>query len=105
MIRIYENSGYKAIYFNTEWQPLPFRKGYPLYDQPIPKPNNLDEMMSLAKILAENLPFVRVDMYIINNKIYVGELTFYPSAGFSKFDPPEWDDILGSYFDISMFYP
>lgn len=105
MVRIYENSVYKAIYFNTEWQPLPFRKAYPLYDQPIPKPNNFEEMMSFAKMLAENLPFVRVDMYIINNKIYVGELTFYPSAGFSKFNPPEWDEILGSYFDISMFYP
>jgi hypothetical protein len=59
-------------------------------------------MMLLAEKLSKNLPFLRVDFYEINNKIYFGELTFYPASGFSKFEPDEWDEKLGNLIDLNL---
>lgn len=45
------------------------------------KPNNWEQLKAIAKKLAAGWKYIRVDLYTTNNKIYVGELTFYPLAG------------------------
>ncbi len=59
------------------------------------KPQNFDKMIELADILCKPFPFVRVDFYDINGKIYFGELTFYSGGGFSHISPIKWDKKLG----------
>ncbi|MGF3213658.1 ATP-grasp fold amidoligase family protein [Facklamia sp. P12945] len=62
------------------------------------KPSHLNQMVKIASILAKDFPFVRVDLYSVNKKIYFGELTFYPWTGYVQFDPDEFDFILGEKF-------
>lgn len=50
----------------------------------LPRPENLDEMLSIASKLSRNIPTVRVDLYNINGKVYFGELTFFPDSGFDS---------------------
>lgn len=59
------------------------------------KPDNYEEMLSLARLLSENFPFVRVDFYNLNGQIYFGEMTFFPAGGFGTFTPEEWNYKLG----------
>ena len=59
-------------------------------------------MLALAKQLSEGIPFLRVDFYIIEHKVYFSELTFYPASGFEKFVPEKWDDILGSWLELPL---
>lgn len=59
------------------------------------KPAKFDEMISIATKLSKNIPFVRIDLYYINDKVYFGEMTFFPSSGFGKFTPEKWDEKLG----------
>lgn len=66
--------------------------------QPIPQ--NYEQMISIAEKLSINIPFVRVDLYNVNGKIYFGEITFFPASGFGKFDPPEWNRKLGELIVI-----
>ena len=47
---------------------------------------------------------VRVDFISCNNRIYVGELTFFETSGFIKFNPNCWDRILGSYIKLPTFH-
>ena len=55
-------------------------------DYPVPKgmkyeqPRNFDKMVQYASKLSEDFKFVRVDFYEINNKVYLGELTFTPGV-------------------------
>ena len=63
------------------------------------KPKNFDEMIEVAKKLSEDFPYVRVDLYNLNGKIYFGELTFTHSAGFGKFHPKEMDKVWGQYWE------
>jgi hypothetical protein len=61
-----------------------------------PRPQALGEMIRIAETLGEGFPFVRVDLYDIGGRPYVGELTFTPSSGFHTLDPDEADFHLGS---------
>ncbi|MFC1784120.1 ATP-grasp fold amidoligase family protein [Candidatus Neomarinimicrobiota bacterium] len=62
----------------------------------VKKPYMLNKMKSLAEALAQDFKYVRVDLYNIDSKIYFGELTFSPAAGFQQFIPEKWDRILGN---------
>ena len=96
------NNAFKEFY-DTKWNKLPFgRKENEINQSIAEQPKNLEKMLELSKILAKNIPFVRVDFYEINNKIYFGELTFYPASGFEKFYPEEWDYKLGSWLSLPI---
>ena len=66
----------------------------------IRKPAQLEEMISMAEKLSAEIPYLRVDFYIINAKIYVGEMTFYHECGTEKVSPPEFDYKLGDLIRI-----
>ena len=40
------------------------------------------------------------DFYEINNKVYFGELTFFPASGLEGFTPAEWDKTLGGWIEL-----
>lgn len=67
---------------------------------PIPKPANFDKMLEIAAVLSKNIPHVRVDFYEVNGKLYVGELTFYTSAGFANFYPDKYNYIFGDMIKL-----
>ena len=58
-------------------------------------PENLNTMIEYAEKLSRGIPFLRVDFYNVNGKIYFGELTFYPASGFGKFTSEEGNLALG----------
>ncbi|MBR3255373.1 MAG: glycosyl transferase [Clostridia bacterium] len=88
-------------FYDTNWNLLPFtRKSHNNSLKIIERPHNLEEMINIAENLAKNIPFIRVDLYEVNNKVFFGELTFYPSSGFEGFNPDEWDKILGDMLEL-----
>ena len=60
-------------------------------------------MRRIAKTLSVDFPFIRVDLYNIEEKIYFGELTFSPANGTDKYLPDKWDKILGEKYDLTLF--
>jgi len=88
--------------FSADWQELPFRLGEtlpPSIDTGITRaPAELAEMLDVARGLAQPFGYCRVDMYVFEGRIYVGEITFTPGAGAFKLYPAEWDLKLGALF-------
>lgn len=76
------------------------RKDYKPFATLPKKPVNFEKMKELARILSKEIPFLRVDFYEINQKIYFSELTFYPGGGFIPFDPDEYDKVLGKMLEL-----
>ena len=66
----------------------------------VAKPKCLEKMIELTKILAKDIPQVRIDWYVINDKLYFGEITFFDGSGFDKFDDPKDDERLGDWIKI-----
>ena len=92
-----ENHETARISFVTlDWEQAPFKRlDFESFLKLPEKPKKLDEMLKLAKVLSEGIPFLRVDFYEINGKIYFGELTFFPGSGTVKLEPEEWDYKFG----------
>lgn len=93
----FSDKGLHVTFFDRDWNKMPFERKYPSKSESIAKPKNYNLMIELAEKLSQNIPFVRVDFYEVNGKVYFGELTFYPGAGLEEFRPKEWDLRLGEY--------
>lgn len=89
--------GHCQNFYDMQWQSLGVHCTYPEGEQQ-PCPRNFMEMKQVAMQLSADFPFVRVDLYNVNGKVYFGELTFYPSSGYGKFHPDEFDGRLGELF-------
>lgn len=85
----------KKTFLDINWNILPIRRPKCKINEKIEKPENFDEMIKIASKLAEPFPFVRVDFYYLKNKIYIGELTFYPGGGVEPFASKKQDYELG----------
>ena len=72
----------------------------PPLPSPITRPSQFDKMLEYAFNLSEGFPFVRVDLLYTNNRIYFGEMTFYPLAGLTKINPESFDFFLGSFLQL-----
>lgn len=64
-------------------------------EQPPLDREDYERMIKIARDLAEPFQFVRVDFYLVDGKIYVGELTFFDNGGKCCFDPIEFDRVFG----------
>ncbi|HEM5093828.1 TPA: hypothetical protein U1238_001403 [Streptococcus suis] len=94
-------------HFDRGWNLLRYQ--YVDSDKPInyriSKPDLMDEMFRIAELLAKPFPYVRVDLYCENNRIYFGELTFYPQSGFDTDYTEETDLYLGTKININSEKP
>jgi len=89
--------------YDENWNLMPFeRLNHPQSGNLIKKPENYDLMVKMAEKLSENIPFLRIDFYNINGKLYVGELTFYPANGMEGFKPETFDEIMGSWLNLPL---
>jgi len=59
------------------------------------RPESLDRMIEIAEALAEDWPFVRIDLYDVGGQPLFGEYTFYPASGFHDLWPRGTDRALG----------
>ena len=85
--------------YDPEWNLLDLKFKYPNRND-VRKPHNLSDLLKISSLLSYPFKFVRVDLYSVGGKIYVGELTFFPDGGFKYFSNEEYDHHLGSYIDI-----
>ena len=100
----FSRTGTKMDFYDCDWNLFPFTRHYPNSKNGIPRPSNLELMISLSEKIAHYIgnPFIRVDFYDVNQKVYFGETTFYPGGGFSEFSPEKWDYIIGSWIDLNQ---
>ena len=79
------NSEKKGVFMSPKWEFIStVNNRHNRYEKPdkIPeKPKTLEQMLEIAKNLSKPFPFVRVDLYEVNNKVVFGELTFTPGSG------------------------
>ena len=72
--------------YDRQWQKSGIEIDYPTHDK----------LVEIAEKMSAGIPFVRVDCYIINHHVYVGEMTFFPWGGFMKLKDETWNRALGN---------
>ena len=92
---------HKRCFYSLDWIKQDFtQQAFDTYEQEIPKPIILDELIKSANILSSEFPNVRVDFYILNNRIYFGELTFSDGNGLNLFIPQSYDYKFGELLEL-----
>lgn len=91
-------------FYDLNWNYVPFTTLYPTNpDYQVPCPPCLIDMIESAERLtkaAGTPPFLRIDLYVIGEKIYFGEITFHHGGGLEPFVPANYDEKLGNLMTL-----
>lgn len=90
----------KHKYYDKNWKELPYATKDIYTNEKVERPMCLNELNSIAEILARPFPFVRVDLYEVNGKVYFGELTFSPMGGLIGVQTNQAQRVLGEMINI-----
>ncbi len=85
----------QSVFLSRNGKRLAINHKYPSPAHEVEKPKRFDEMFEIARVLSEDFSFVRVDMYQVQGRLVVGELTNWPSNGIIRFEPEETMELLG----------
>ena len=92
-------------YYDINWNLTDIETGLQGYyrrpDIIFEKPKNLELMLEYSKKLSEDFVFVRVDLYNIDGKIYLGEMTFCPSNNIFGLKNYQQSIELGKLIDVN----
>jgi hypothetical protein len=96
---------HKSDLLDIEWNRLDYVSvtTFGSSDLIVERPKNLDALLSIARKLSQSFPFVRVDLYSVNNKIYFGELTFTPGSGLVDLHPASGDIEMGKLIELAAY--
>lgn len=68
----------------------------------IKRPGMYEKMRKIAHELARPFPHVRVDFFVVGEKFYIGELTFFNGAGFDLITPHTYNKQMGSWIVLPI---
>jgi len=91
-------------FYRPDWEHVPMSGGPPWAPTPQLPPDRLAEMIDLAERLSAQTDFVRVDLYVLPDRIVVGELTSYPAGGHSPFIPESFNAEFGTLWTVPKRY-
>lgn len=76
---------------SPQWEKLDIVKEYQSKTPAPPVPEKLEEMLEVARKLSADFDYIRVDFYLCDGEIYVGELTSFYFAGTLLITPLSYD--------------
>ena len=92
---IYEN------FYDMNFCPIMIDHGHPRHIPEFERPTQFYLMKELAEKLSCGIPFVRVDFFQVEGKVYFGEFTFYDWGGMRPFGG-DWDVLLGKLIELPV---
>ena len=91
----------KRNIYDPQWNPLSFTwaKFYKdhagMRGDEVEAPATLEQMYAISRKVAALYPYVRVDFYDVDGKLYIGEITQCQGGGYDQFLPFKWDEYWG----------
>lgn len=97
-IHVVYQKPHELAHYDTDWHRLSIEHGYPDMHCDVPRPACLKEMLDISRKLSKEFSYIRVDFYVLRDKLYVGELTLTSMGGLKPFEPVEvdyeWGDLI-----------
>lgn len=88
-------TNHKRNLYDLDFKRLDYDLCYTGGDYHLPSILKLNKMKDLAFQLSQGFDYVRVDLYLVKDQIFFGEMTFTPGNGFERFSKPEADKLYG----------
>ncbi|MBR6981673.1 MAG: glycosyl transferase [Prevotella sp.] len=97
----------KYFFLDRDWNFLPYNEdSIKAQDQfHLKKPDELEQLFSLAEKMSKGFPFVRMDFFIAEGKVFFSEYTFFPASGLDAKKTEEFERKAGGKIDLSLVKP
>lgn len=92
--------GVVSNYYDEKWNALDLKFLFPKKKSEFEKPKQYNQLIKIAKQISKDYPVMRVDFYIVNDEIKIGELTIYHASGYAPMYPEHWDLDIGEYINL-----
>lgn len=89
-------------FYDMDFNPVNINHGFPRRNPEFNKPVNFDVMKELAERLSTDIPFVRIDFFNVDGRVYFGEFTFYDWGGVKPFANYDIDLDIGSLISLPV---
>lgn len=100
-VKTFHDGKFRNCYYDLKWNKVEDDLNESNFlDVEMGKPENFDEMIEISNKLSKDLIFVRVDLYSIKNKIYFGELTFFPWGGKQRLTVERFNKEFGDLIQL-----
>lgn len=99
----YSDKGVRYNAYDMDWNRIHVTKGKAGLDYEFEKPDNYEELKKTAADLCKGFPFIRIDLYSVEGKIYFSEFTFYPDSGIIPFSPDKYNKFFGDFFKLRKY--
>lgn len=88
--------------YDPDWNKLDYTLVHEKSKKVMEKPKQLKQLIKMAELIGRDFTQVRVDFYIIQKRIFFGEITFYHAAGFGRFIPDDgkWNEHYGEFINL-----
>lgn len=93
------DENHPITFYDLDWNKLDVTYGNHKTED-IAKPIHFEEMIELSRKLSDGFPFIRVDFFETDEKLYLAELTLYPGGGLTPYYPVEFNRKMGELFQI-----
>lgn len=101
--RFIEGKVHTQTFYDRDWNILDLKQfGFEPVDVPSKRPALMDEVLRLAEIVSKDMYHARIDWYIVGDRIYFGEITFYDGSGFYPFVTEEMEEYMGSLIKLPI---
>lgn len=87
-------------FYDLDFNHIPVSATYPNASEVESKPEVYEELIEIAKKISKGIPQVRVDTYVVDGKVYIGEATFYHDGGFCRLKPEKYDLEFGKLIEL-----
>lgn len=90
----------KFDFFDMDFKHLDITNAHPHSSTKIAKPVTFEKMKELAAILSKGHPFMRIDLYEVDGRVYFGEYTLYHNGATLPFEPESIDYQMGEWITL-----
>lgn len=99
-VHMNRDTDHKQDFYDRNWNKVGILQGTPMSNIVLDKPQVFAQMLQFSEMLAQDKCHVRVDWYVVKNRLYFGEITFFDGSGLVPFDKEEDDLMIGSWINL-----
>lgn len=101
-VHIDRYGNHKQDFYDEKWNKTTISQDSTISDFVYEKPRQFENMIQLSEKLSIDIYQVRIDWFIVQDKLYFGEITFFDGSGFVPFDKEEYDYLLGGWIKLPI---
>jgi hypothetical protein len=87
-LNLQRQTDHRTAYYSPVWKRLDMALNFAAWPETLPKPNGLEKLVQASETFAQAHPdvlFLRIDGYLLDGKVFLGEATLHPGGGNMRF--------------------